>query len=169
MDFSLCLYAFSSIKQLQQTQFESRKCSYPFICSCSPAHVETIFNIRNILRSLIKEVMWISDIIIDETRQYKNYFTLSPCILTGRGLLGHAVGSIQGQDGVLGQGLLGHVVSFSGATAVTEQVQVSLPWPRAGWSCCCWSLCRSARHITGAHLERRKQIPTFWRLDKGMK
>lgn len=71
--------------------------------------------------------MWISDIIIDETRQYKNYFTLSPCILTGRGLLGHAVGSIQGQDGVLGQGLLGHVVSFSGATAVTEQVQVSLP------------------------------------------
>lgn len=48
-------------------------------------------------------------------------------ILTSWGLLGHAVGSIQGQDGVLGEGLLGHVVGFSGTTAVTEQVQVSLP------------------------------------------
>lgn len=48
-------------------------------------------------------------------------------VLTSGRLVGHAVGSIEGQDGVLGKGLLGHVVSFSGATAVTEQVEISLP------------------------------------------
>lgn len=72
MDFSLFLYAFSSKEQLQQTQYESRKCSYPLICSRSSAYVETIFNMGTILRSLRKTVMCISDIRIDETLQCKN-------------------------------------------------------------------------------------------------
>ncbi len=86
------------------------------------------------------------------------------CVLTSRGLLGHAVGSIQGQNGVLGQRLLGCVVSFSGATAVTEQVEVSLRWPWAGSaSCCsrCRSLCGSAGHVTGAHLKIGKRSWLF--------
>lgn len=84
--------------------------------------------------------------------------SLNAGVLTSGGLLGHAVGSIQGQDRVLGQGLLGGVISFSGATAVTEQVQVSLPRPWADSdSSCCYSLCRGAGCITGAHLEEGRR------------
>lgn len=60
-------------------------------------------------------------------------------ILTVGGLLGDAAGSIQRQDGVLGERLLGCVVSFTTATAaaaatttatgVTEQVEPRLAGP----------------------------------------
>lgn len=81
-------------------------------------------------------------------------------VFTCRGLLGHAVGSIEGEDWVFWEGFLGHVISFSGTTAVTEQVEVTLSWPWAGSaSChsCCWSLCRSVGRVSGAHLAGGKR------------
>lgn len=81
------------------------------------------------------------------------------CVLTSGGLLGHAVGSVQGQDGVLGHGLFGRVIGFSGATAVPEQVEVSLPRCRAGSSPSRGRLCRSTDHIAGAHLKGGNRRP----------
>lgn len=57
---------------------------------------------------------------------FASTFLKSFRVRTSWRLLGHAISSIQGQDGVLGQRLLGIVLHLSGATVVTEQVQVSL-------------------------------------------
>lgn len=82
-------------------------------------------------------------------------------LLTCRSRLGHAVGAVQGQDGVLGQRLLGRVLGFSGAAALTEQVQVCLRRWRAGGSSGGGGLCRSARSVTGTHLGGENRFKIF--------
>lgn len=81
-------------------------------------------------------------------------------LLTCSSWLGHAVGSIQGQDGVLGQRLLGRILGFSGATAFAEQVEVCLRRCRAGCTSC-RSLCRSTGRVSGARLWAKKKVHTI--------
>lgn len=109
-----------------------------------------INGISTTLRHTSKQLLWLGPI----SAVFVN--------LTSGGLLRHAIISIQGEDGVLGQGLLSCVVGFSGATVVTEQVEVSLAWPWAGsGSCCCCSLCRGAGRVTRAHLVRGRKTLRF--------
>lgn len=105
------------------------------------------------------EALWASilqNFLYANNKQSWNLFgVLSMQVLTSGGLLGHTASSIEGQDGVLGQGLLGHVIAFSAAATVTEQVQLCLAWPWGGTPSC-WSLCWGAGSVTGAHLDMGK-------------